>query len=145
MIKTAGSGYTLKIVVIDVNGFAVAGVTSSTFSVAVGPIFKLQFYVAIGSAIGGQLINPDPRVSVVDRGGNVVTGITGATCSAYLSQSPTSTEILYPLIRVPAIFESGIATFTGFYINKAGFPYQISFNASTTGVRFSRCIVICTD
>ena len=54
MIKTAGSGYTLKIVVIDVNGFAVAGVTSSTFSVAVGPIFKLQFYVAIGSAIGGQ-------------------------------------------------------------------------------------------
>ena len=118
----------------DKKGFAVATASTAVFSVYVGPIFKLQFLVAIGSALGGKKFYPDPKIAVVDRGGNIVVGVTGATCTAFLSDSPTGTEILYPLLQAPSVFEAGIATFTELYLNPAGFPYQVSFNTSSTSV-----------
>lgn len=137
MIKQAGVGYSLKIVVVDSNGFAVASQFTSVFTVSVGPIYKQQFFVAIGAALGGRVFSPDPRIAVVDQGGNVVTAVSGTTCTAFLSMSPSGQEVLYPLVRLPAVFVLGVATFNQLYIKPQGFPYQVSFNTSSTGV--SQC------
>ena len=135
MIKVAGSGYVLNVVAIDGSGFAVASGSTRSFSVGIGPIFKLQFVVAISAAFGGEVFKPFPRVAVVDRGGNIAVGVTGIACTPSISQSPTNVQTLNSSVLASALFESGIATFTQVLIRSVGYPYQISFNISSTAVR----------
>ena len=129
-IKTAGAGYTLKVSARDRSGFAVAQVITPTFSVGIGSIFRLTFNTYISSGTGGVMFDPAPSVALVDRGGNVVSAVQGVRCSVFLSMTPSGREIMYPEDKLTTTFIDGVAVFQGLYINKAGYPYQIGFNAS---------------
>ena len=131
-IRTAGSGYTLKIVALDSKGFAVGQVFTPAFAVGVGLVFNLKFSTFISSAVGGAIFNPSPTLSLVDRGGNIVTSVSGIVCSASLTLSPSGNEQLLPIQRRQTIFINGNAKFDGLYINTAGSPYQIKFNTSNS-------------
>lgn len=136
MIKVAGSGYVLNVVAIDSSGYAVASGSTMRFSVGIGPIYKLQFLTpAISAAFGGEVFKPSPRIAVVDRGGNIAVGVSGVASEASISQSPTDIQSFAPSVLALALFESGIATFTRVLIRSAGYPYQISFNITSTAVR----------
>lgn len=135
MIKTTGVGYTLNIVAVDSNGNAVASKITPPFSVATGKIFKLNFQVFVSASTGGTVFSPAPKVAVVDRGDNLVTeGSAGILCTAFLSRSPSGMAQLRPSQSLSTIFELGIATFNGLFINEAGFPYELSFNTTSNQV-----------
>ena len=134
-IKTAGSGYTLKVTAQSNGGGVVASIITPTFSVAVGPPFQLIFSSYVSSSTGGVPLNPPPSVGVVDQGGNVVTSVgVGVTCKAFLSISPSGKEQLQPPNFLTTSFVNGLATFPGMYINQQGYPYQLAFNATSTTV-----------
>jgi hypothetical protein len=77
MLKTAGTGYTLKYIgqmsaAYDQKLFAFT--YSDPFSVSIGSPFQLVFLnnSFAGNAFGGSVFNPNPVVTVADRGGNTV-------------------------------------------------------------------------
>ena len=77
MLKTAGTGYTLKFIgkmSAANNEKLFAFSYSSTFTVFVGPPFQLIFlnFSFAGNSFGGSVFAPNPSVAVADRGGNVV-------------------------------------------------------------------------
>jgi hypothetical protein len=141
MIKTTGVGYTLNIVALDNNGNAVASKTTPPFSVATGKTFKLSFQVFVISSTGGSVFAPSPKVAVVDRGSNLVTeGLNNVKCTVFLSRSPSGKEHLRPPGLLETVFDLGIATFSGLFINEAGFPYEFTFNTTATGEKVNYII-----
>jgi hypothetical protein len=135
MIKTAGTGYTLRVVARDSTGYIVGGVYTPAFSVTVGPVFQTQFSVFLGTAIGGIPFSPNPTVAAVDRGGNIVESLNNRVVTAFIYLSPKGTEKLQPPDKISVMFLDGVAKFFGLYINEAGYPYQVGFNASFGEVR----------
>ena len=103
---------------------------SSAFSVEVGPQYKQSFVTFIGAAKGGLPFSPNPTIGITDRGGNVLVGVNQGTIQAVLTKSPKGTEVLLPKTRLVAKITKGLASFQQLYINAAGFPYQITFNAT---------------
>ena len=77
MLKTAGTGYTVKFIgqmSAAYNQKLFAFTYSDPFSVSVGPPFQLVFLnnSFAGNAFGGSVFNPNPVVAVADKGGNTV-------------------------------------------------------------------------
>lgn len=117
----------------DTAGIAFASVASAFFSVAVGPVYKSQFSVFVGHTLGGQLISPQPAVSLADRGGNVVTTISGYTVTASLMGPSTA---LLPTMELTTVYKNGIAQFNGLYINKAGNNYIMVFKTNLVRIEY---------
>ena len=134
MVRSAGSGYTLKIVARDLTGYVVASIITPAFTVYVGSVFQLQFHSYVSSAIGGTPFKPSPSVAVVDRGGNIVSTYNGGSCRISLSMTPTGVEQLQPISNTYSTFQYGISQFDGLSINASGFPYELLFNASSAQV-----------
>lgn len=154
MIKTAGSGYTLAVLAVDSHKKGVAVITTPPFSVLVGQIFKLYFNVFIGTAWGGTPFRPNPQISMSDRGNNVLRDSSNMKCNVYLTTSPSGVEVLGSELppststskytptptststtqnSFQTDFVNGLATFSGLYIDSAGYPYQLTFNITATG------------
>lgn len=107
--------------------------------------YKLAFTSYVGTAFGGAEFAQNPAVAVVDRGGNTVTlatayaefsDINSDEISAVLTHCPfpsiqASTAdmqaLLQPAARTKAALVDGVATFTGLYLNRTGYPYQLTF------------------
>jgi len=120
----------LQIIALDSKSVAFAAVTTSTFEVVTGPLFKLSFVTYLGLALGGTSFSPNPSVSVADRGGNKITSVSGGIITAYLYESPTGSEKLLPTSNLVATLTDGLATFKGMYINEVGYPYKLGFRAN---------------
>jgi hypothetical protein len=119
-INTSGAGYSLR---------ATDGVltlaTSSTFNVTVGTATQIKVTTQPAGATGGTAFTTQPKVSVQDAGGNVVTtdvstvaiSITGGTPASggpgVLSTCTTSETL-------------GVVTFSGCKINTAGTGYSLT-------------------
>ncbi len=131
LIKSVGSGYTLKFIGRLASHADFAQTYSSAFDVSLGDPYKLSFIRPIGTAFGGQMFSASPIVGIVDRGGNVVTDWSrGGRVTAALTTRPIGTERLLPVSGLVSDIVNGLATFDALHINEAGYPYQITFNCS---------------
>ena len=128
-IDLAGIGYTFRYFGFynDGNGFGIA--SSNPFNVIVGSVYKIAFLNFLGVALGGEPLVPNPGITAVDHGGNVVTTVNGFSLHAFLV-GPKGNELLRPIASTTSSFFNGVAEFANLYINEAGFPYRIGFNAS---------------
>ena len=144
-MKEAGSDFTLKFIGRrTVQGALFAEVVGQLFDVTVGAPYKLAFSNYVGTAFAGQVFSSNPAVAVVDRGDNIVTAATAYTedddiaarqIRAVLTACPFPAystvsdmkHLLQPEPRTVATINEGIATFEGLYMNRTGYPYQITF------------------
>jgi hypothetical protein len=93
--------------------------TSATFPVTVGPAAQLAFSTQPGGGTSGATLATQPKVSVEDSGGNVVTGNSSAVTLAIGSQPGTGAAL--SCTRNPVTASSGVASFAGCKITgKAG-------------------------
>src|SRR5581483_11026972 len=93
--------------------------TSATFPVTVGPAAQLAFTTQPGGGTSGATLATQPKVSVEDSGGNVVTGNSSAVTLAIGSQPGTGAAL--SCTRNPVTASSGVASFAGCKITgKAG-------------------------
>jgi trimeric autotransporter adhesin len=88
--------------------------TSGTFSVTVGAATQLVFTTQPGGGADGSAWATQPKVSVEDSGGNVVTTNSSAVTLAIASQ-PGSGAVLSCTAN-PATVKSGVASFAGCWI-----------------------------
>ena len=110
----------------------------------VGAAYKLAFQTYVGTAFGGIPFSDNPAVAVVDRGGNTVPtadyalygddasyqiqAVLSACPFADIAASPAAMQaLLQPAALTVAPLSQGIATFEGLYMNRSGYPYQITF------------------
>jgi len=127
MVKTVGTGYSLKFTLKNNNGFDIAYTFSGQFEVTSGPIFKIFLVQEVGSATGGSAFSPNPVLAIADRGSNTLLDVSSGTITAFMQKSPLASTKLNPISRLVTPIKSGIAAFTGLYINEAGGPYQLYF------------------
>ncbi|HZN95541.1 MAG TPA: Ig-like domain-containing protein, partial [Myxococcales bacterium] len=121
-VDRAGAGYAL-----DAAGAALAGATSTTFSVVPGAPSKLVFFTQPPDAVAGQPISPPPSAAVTDAAGNVVSTATdaitvslgGGTAGAVLSGTLTRNA------------SSGVATFDGLSVDRSGSGYALGAAAAS--------------
>ena len=93
--------------------------TSSTFSVTVGSAAQLAFTTQPGGGTSGATLATQPKVSVEDSGGNVVTGNSSAVTLAIGSQPGSGAAL--SCTKNPVTASSGVASFAGCKITgKAG-------------------------
>jgi hypothetical protein len=93
--------------------------TSATFPVTAGPAAQLAFSTQPGGGTSGATLATQPKVSVEDSGGNVVTGNSSAVTLAIGSQPGTGAAL--SCTRNPVTASSGVASFAGCKITgKAG-------------------------
>jgi trimeric autotransporter adhesin len=93
--------------------------TSSTFSVTVGTAAQLAFTTQPGSGYSGLAWSTQPRVSVEDSGGNVVTTNASAVTLAIASQPGSGASL--SCTANPVTAAKGLASFAGCKITgKAG-------------------------
>ena len=125
-IDAAGTGYRLQVTATGLG----TGDISTAFQITAGVADHLVFTVAPSNRTAGQNISPQVKVTAFDAQGNVVTtfgndvtiAITPSTGTAGATLSGTTTQ-------TPA---SGVATFAGVSIDKAGAGYTLT--ATATGV-----------
>jgi hypothetical protein len=94
---------------------ALTSVTSSSFAVtqSAGPAAKLQFIQEPTDCVPGGSITPAVTVDVEDASGNLVTGDNSSTVILTIASGP-------PAGTASAGVVSGVATFTGLYLNTDG-------------------------
>jgi Spherulation-specific family 4 len=109
----AGS-YTLK-----ASDGSLASATSASFTVTVGAAAKLAFTTEPGGGYSGLAWTTQPKVSVEDSGGNVVTANTSAVTLAIASQPGSGASL--SCTANPVTAAGGVASFAGCKITgKAG-------------------------
>ncbi|RHY32935.1 hypothetical protein DYB32_002104 [Aphanomyces invadans] len=123
-INLVGSGYTLQFASL----FHGLQTESSPFDILLGPPFKLSMYTYIGTAQGGTPFLPQPVVSIVDRGGNIVNTVNQGTVSVSILSNPVG-GILTPSTSYTVWIYQGLGKFFDLKINKAGGPYVLRFRA----------------
>lgn len=129
MVKSAGTGYTLKYTLSDFQGNDLAFAFSSEFDVSVGALFKMDFYLTVGAGTGGSPFSPNPIVALTDKGGNAVLSESGSTVEVLEADY---TVDINPTTDTTVTVENGYATFEGLYINEAGGPYTLRFITTAT-------------
>jgi hypothetical protein len=134
-IDAAGSGYRLQ-----VTGTGLAtGDISTAFSITAGIADHLLFTVAPSNRTAGQSISPQIKVTAFDALGNVVTTFGNDVTLSITPSTGTAGAILSgTTLQTPA---SGVATFAGLSIDKAGAGYTLTATASgvtgTTSATFN--------
>ncbi len=115
-LDKVGRGYTLV-----ASSPGLASATSASFSVTAGTPARLEFTAQPTDTAAGAPITPDVRVSVLDRCGNRVdTARTVVTLS--LATNPGGSTLSG---RRTAAAASGIATFAGLSLDRAGLGYRL--------------------
>ncbi|KAF0711816.1 Aste57867_5074 [Aphanomyces stellatus] len=123
-VNLVGSGYTLVFVSIALGLQS----ESSPFDILLGPPYKLSMYTYIGMAQGGTPFLPQPVVSIVDRGGNIVNTVNSGTVSVAILNNPIG-GILSPTTSYTVWLYQGLGKFFALQIDKAGGPYTLRFTA----------------
>jgi hypothetical protein len=123
-IDKAANGYTLT-----ATSGSLTSATSNTFNVTVGTAAKLAFTTQPGGGARNNAWATQPVVSVQDAGGNTVTT---STASVTLAIGTNAGGGSLSCTTNPKAAVSGVATFAGCSISKAGNGYTL--NASATGL-----------
>lgn len=120
VVDKSGSGYTLT----PADG-ALTAVTSNAFSIAAGAAAKLVFSSQPSSSTGATAFTSQPVVTVQDANGNTVTADASSVTLTVTSGTGSSGAVL-ACTNNPKAASSGIATFTGCSIDKAGTGYTLT-------------------
>jgi hypothetical protein len=123
-INKTGTGYTL---VASSSGLTSA--TSSTFNVTVGAAAKLGFTQQPSGGTAGVAWTTQPKVAIQDALGNTVTTSTASVTLAITSGTGTSGAVLTCTTN-PRAAVSGVATFAGCKIDRAGTGYTLTATAA---------------
>jgi len=115
-----------------VSGELFAQTFSNSFEVSYGDPYKLGITSFMGVAFGGSPFSSNPIVSIVDRGDNVVASVNHGVIKAVLTTTPynaSKVDALQPTEKTIVNIINGSAVFEGMFINRAGYPYQITFES----------------
>ena len=123
-IDKAGTGYTLQATASPV----LAAATSTPFTIASGLADHVAFFVQPAGAAAGATITPAVQVEIQDAAGNRVTGATNSVTVA-IADNPNG-GALSGTKTLAAV--SGVASFAGLSIDRAGTGYTLL--ASATGL-----------
>jgi len=127
-IDTSGTGYTLH----AVDG-SLTPANSATFTIGAGAAAKLAFTQEPTSSTGGSAFPQQPKVSVEDAGGNLVSGDTSQVTLSITAGTPTSGGPgTLTCTSNPLNASGGVASFAGCAIDKVGTGYQL--HAVDTGL-----------
>ena len=121
-IDKSGNGYRLA----TTDG-GLTGATSNTFNITVGSAAKLAFTTQPGGGTAASAWAQQPVVTVQDAGGNTVTG-SSASITLTIGTNPGGGALT--CTANPKAAASGVATFAGCKINKAGSGYTLAAAAS---------------
>jgi hypothetical protein len=138
MFKTAGIGYDVQFALLDDSGGQIGSIGTGPIRVLVGAMYRLNFISDIGKAVGGEVFSPNPVVNVVDRGCNTISTLMHGDIMSWLCQSPSPDEKLLSKTTLSAKIINGIGSFSGLFINTAGYPYAVCFNTSLEVNEFLR-------
>jgi hypothetical protein len=127
-ILSAGTGtfsITLKTATaqtITVSSSGLTSATSGSITVSPGAASKLVFTTQPGGGSAGSALTPQPVVKVQDASGNTVTSST-ASVSLSIGTNPGG-GTLFGTASMAAV--SGVATFSGLYLDKPGTGYTLT-------------------
>jgi hypothetical protein len=124
-VDVAGSPYRLKFV----TSLPLAGgqeVESFPFSVGVGPAFKLRFLVNPSGVRGGAAFTTQPKIEVLDAGGNRLMEDSVSKIKAYIHTNPAA-GTLEPVENRETQLVKGVASFHNLRIDKVGNDYSLRF------------------
>ncbi|HTH64068.1 MAG TPA: hypothetical protein VL563_05270 [Gemmatimonadales bacterium] len=134
-IDAAGSGYRLQVTGTGLS----TGDISTAFTISAGVADHLVFTVAPSDRTAGLNISPQIKVTAFDALNNVVTSFVSNVTVAITSGTGTAGATLFGTTTQAAV--SGVATFAGLNIDKAGAGYTLSATASgvtgTTSATFN--------
>jgi hypothetical protein len=122
-IDKAGSGYTLT-----ASSSGLTGDTSSAFNVTVGTPSKLAFTTSPSNANGGTAFGTQPVVKVQDAGSNVVTSSSAPITLAIGTNAGPGGALT--CTTNPLNASSGVATFAGCKVDRAGNGYTLTASSS---------------
>jgi protocatechuate 3,4-dioxygenase beta subunit len=123
-IDKIGNGYTLV-----ASSFGLTSATSNAFNITAGAPFQLTFSIQPGNGTGGNNLSVQPVILIQDAGGNVITSATNSITLS-IGNNPGSGTLFATTNPLNAV--SGVATFSGVKIDKAGTGYTLL--ASATGL-----------
>ena len=119
-IDKIGTGYTLR-----ATSGALTGVTSSGFNITLGTAVKLGFTVQPTGANINANLGTQPRVAVLDAGGNIRNTGTGSGATITLAVTPGTGSGTLSCTTNPLNATNGVAIFAGCKINAAGTGYTL--------------------
>ena len=128
-IGMLGEGFTLNFVSIDLG----KQIESTEFKVSLGVVYTVLFDQPPGTARGGEVFVPQPRVRVADRGYNTVITDSTTIIRVEMYSRPPNQVINGTLTSIvgdrgfEATCNNGVASFIGLKIDKARFhmPYVL--------------------
>src|SRR5207249_3538431 len=123
-IDKAANGYTLT-----ATDGSLTSATSNTFNISVGAAAKLAFTQQPGGGTGGTAWATQPKVTVQDAGGNTV-ATSSASITLAIGTNPGGGALT--VTTNPLAASSGVASFAGCKISKAGTGYTLT--AAATGL-----------
>jgi hypothetical protein len=112
---------------------ASGGLTSATslpFTISAGAASKLAFTTQPGGATAGAALSPQPGVTLQDQFGNPVIG-TAQNVTLAISNNAGPGGTLSGTLTVAVNMGTGVATFAGLSIDKAGVGYTLTATGTT--------------
>ncbi|TMB90902.1 MAG: hypothetical protein E6J45_07880 [Chloroflexi bacterium] len=119
-INKSGNGYTLT-----ASSSGLTGATSGTFNITAAAATKLAYLLQPSGSTGGIAFGTQPKVAVEDQFGNIVTSNSSSVTLAITSGTGTPGATLTCTTN-PLAASSGVATFAGCKIDKAGTGYTLT-------------------
>lgn len=135
-VDKSGSGYTLT-----ASSAGLTSAISTAFAITAGTATKLVFSTQPGSGTGGTALGTQPVVTVQDANGNTVTTDASSVTLAITGGTGTSGATLTCTANSQAA-GSGVATFTGCSIDKAGTGYTLTASDGTLTTAVSSTITV---
>lgn len=135
-VDKSGSGYTLT----AADG-SLGSATSTAFAITAGTATKLVFSTQPGNGTGGISLGTQPVVTVQDANGNTVTTDASSVTLAITGGTGTSGATLTCTANSQAA-SSGVATFTGCKIDKAGTNYTLTATDPNLTIAVSSAVTI---
>jgi hypothetical protein len=125
-IDKIGAGYTLV-----ASSAGLTGVTSSAFSITLGPAASLAFFTQPSGGVSAAPFATQPRVEVLDAGGNRRTtgGGSGASIALAIVPGSGTAGAVLTCVPNPLTAVAGLATFVGCRIDLAGTDYRLRATA----------------
>ncbi|MFN8630500.1 MAG: hypothetical protein U0838_09340 [Chloroflexota bacterium] len=136
-VDLAGSGYQLT-----ATATGLGGVTTNTFTITVGAAAQLVFVTQPGGGTGGTAWATQPSLNVLDAGGNLVTSSSLSVTLSITTGSGTSGAVLACTPGLSASAASGIVTFAGCRIDKAGAGYTLKATGAGVSAATSSTLAI---
>ncbi|MEE8422825.1 MAG: SwmB domain-containing protein, partial [Dehalococcoidia bacterium] len=126
-INKTGTGYTLRFTYVPGNLASSQTVDSTTFNITTGGAAQIAIQTQPGGGTGGTAWSQQPVALIQDADGNTVTSDSTTEVTVSINNNAGS-GTLSGTVTVTAA--SGVVTFTGLSIDKAGIGYTLDFTKS---------------